>query len=243
MKERIRTNIIIDILLLVNLAAVGGIGFLMKYVLVPGSERWEKYGGNAELYLRGWDRHQWGELHLILSYIMLGLLALHLVFHWYQITCMLKKLIPGSGTRTIFLVLLIALTAAFLLFAFVLPVETDGVRTGGGRHRIEMGRQSAAGSVSVTAAEKSAVPAVPVPEQEHARHEDRTMDIYGSTTLKEVAGTCRVPADSIKKFLGIPLEISDNERLGRLRRMYDFHMSDIERYIEAYHTRDGGGHQ
>lgn len=228
-------------LLLLNLAAVGGIGFLMKFILVPGSERWEKYGSNAEAYILGWDRHQWGELHLILSCIMLGLLVLHIIFHWYQITCMLKKLLPGTAMRTLALIILILLTLVLFLFAFALPVNTDTVRTGGGRHRVETGRPAAGETVAGRASHDGEDAAVMLNESRAADHEERRLEIYGSTTLREIAETYRVPADSLKKFLGIPLKISDNERLGRLRRLYNFHMSEIERYIESYHTRNQGG--
>lgn len=33
---------------------MAGIGFRMKYVLVPGSARWIKYGRNVALSLSGW---------------------------------------------------------------------------------------------------------------------------------------------------------------------------------------------
>jgi hypothetical protein len=42
--KRAKLNLIIDALLLLCLAAIAGIGFLIKYVLVPGHLRWEIYG-------------------------------------------------------------------------------------------------------------------------------------------------------------------------------------------------------
>jgi hypothetical protein len=70
MKHKSRINFLIDVVMFLMMMAIAGIGFLMKYVLVPGSERWEKYGSNVDLFLWGWDRHQWGALHLILGYIL-----------------------------------------------------------------------------------------------------------------------------------------------------------------------------
>ena len=239
MKERLKTNFIIDILLFINIAAVGGIGFLMKYVLVPGSDRWEKYGSNAELYLLNLDRHQWGDLHLILSYIMLGLLLLHIVFHWYQIKCMARKTVPCPLLRTLLIILLIPVTLLFFLYAFLLPVESDPVKTGEGRHRVELGRSIPADAEPEPVSVRTQPAPEHIPDQEEP-HQDHTLEIFGSSSLRDVALKYGVPADSIKKFLGIPLKISDNQRLGRLRRIYNFHMSDIERYIETYMKRTGG---
>ncbi|MHC4076764.1 MAG: DUF4405 domain-containing protein [Planctomycetota bacterium] len=61
--KRAKLNLIIDALLLLCLAGIAGIGFLIKYVLVPGYQRWEIYGRNVSLFLWGLDRHQWGTIH------------------------------------------------------------------------------------------------------------------------------------------------------------------------------------
>lgn len=41
--KRAKLNLIIDGLLLFCMAALAGIGLLMKYVLIPGFQRWEVY--------------------------------------------------------------------------------------------------------------------------------------------------------------------------------------------------------
>jgi hypothetical protein len=65
-------------------------------------------------------------------------------------------------------------------------------------------------------------------------HPDGSIRVYGSMTLRDVENLYDVPADSIKKFLDIPLKISSDEKLGRLRRIYDFHMSEIQQFIGDY---------
>jgi hypothetical protein len=47
--KKAKLNLVIDALLLLCMAAMAGIGLLMKYVLVPGFKRWEIYGRNVEL--------------------------------------------------------------------------------------------------------------------------------------------------------------------------------------------------
>ena len=53
-------------------------------------------------------------------------------------------------------------------------------------------------------------------------------------TINEVAKEYKVPADHIKSKLDIPLSISDNERLGRLRKAHGFTMSEVEQIIYTY---------
>jgi hypothetical protein len=78
-------NISIDVLMFMVLMPIVGIGFLMKYVLLNGVERNLIYGNDVALLFWGMDRHQWGSIHLYLSFGLLFLLVLHLIFHWKMI--------------------------------------------------------------------------------------------------------------------------------------------------------------
>ena len=55
-----KLNLIIDVFMLLCMAAIAGIGFLIKYVLVPGFRRWEIYDRNVDLSFWGMDRYEWG---------------------------------------------------------------------------------------------------------------------------------------------------------------------------------------
>jgi len=79
------------------------------------------------------------------------------------------------------------------------------------------------------------------PSMQHERsHEGRhrdipsRIDVMGSMTLLEVAEKYEVPVNHIKSKLDIPLSTSDNQRLGRLRKVYKFTMSDVEEIIYKY---------
>jgi hypothetical protein len=76
MIDKPKLNFIIDALMFLVMMAMAGLGFLMKYVLIPGKSRWVKYGRNVDLTLLSWDRHDWGELHLYLGFTLLSLPAL-----------------------------------------------------------------------------------------------------------------------------------------------------------------------
>lgn len=59
--NRAKVNLIIDAFLLIQLMAMAGIGFLIKYILVPGEERNLLYGRDVELSFLGLTRHDWGK--------------------------------------------------------------------------------------------------------------------------------------------------------------------------------------
>ena len=86
-------NFIINALMLFCMCAIIGIGFLIKYTLVSGQEQIIKYGNKVELSLFGMDRHEWGAIHLIVGYILIGLLLLHIILHWKVIISVYKRLL------------------------------------------------------------------------------------------------------------------------------------------------------
>jgi hypothetical protein len=86
-------------LMFIVMMPIAGIGFLIKYVLVPGFKRNEIYGRDVELYYWGIDRHQWGTIHLVLSFVLLFLLLLHIVFHWKQIAGIFKTMVSKRVLR------------------------------------------------------------------------------------------------------------------------------------------------
>ena len=141
MKNEIKINFVIDIFMFLVMGVIGGTGLLQKYKLISGSERWDLYGSNPELYMLGLDRHQWGYIHLVLGYVLLGLLVLHIIFHWRQIKGILQLLLPSRAVRITFVTVLVILFLVFLLFAFVSPIVVDPIHEGAGRRQADTVRQ------------------------------------------------------------------------------------------------------
>lgn len=121
-----KINLVIDGLLLICIAGIGGIGILMRYVLVPGYMRWEIYGQNVNLFFWGLDRHEWGKIHFIISLAFLFLCMLHIILHWRMIIGIYFKLIPHRIARWVIALMLIMVTIILLGFAyFVTPEVTE----------------------------------------------------------------------------------------------------------------------
>lgn len=131
--KKSKLNLIIDALLLLCLAAIAGIGLLIKYVLVPGYQRWEIYGRNVSMFLWGLDRHQWGTIHFIIGLIFLGLLVLHIVLHWQMIVGIYRGLIPNRFARWITALILICITALLFISSFFVKPELQERGFGQGR--------------------------------------------------------------------------------------------------------------
>jgi hypothetical protein len=135
--KKSKVNLVIDALLLLCIAAIAGIGLLMRNVLIPGYKRWDIYGRNVELYFWGLDRHQWGTVHFVIALLFIALLVLHIVLHWSMILGIYRRLIPNIAARWITAIILLALTIALAFFSYTVhpDVYEQGRGRGGGQHR------------------------------------------------------------------------------------------------------------
>jgi hypothetical protein len=134
--NRSKLNLIIDGLMFLAMAAIAGLGFLIKYVMPPGPEKIMKYGRNVTLLFLGMDRHGWGAIHLAIAFIFLGLLALHIILHWRVTVNMSRKLITGKAGRAIAAVAFVVISLFLVSFSLLVkPVVEEGGH--GSRHRME----------------------------------------------------------------------------------------------------------
>jgi Domain of unknown function (DUF4405) len=82
---KIAVRRILNLLLYFTLCMLIGTGLLMAFRLVPGSR------GGQRLEVLGWSRHGWGDLHAWVSFVFIGLVALHLVINWTWLTRVAAK--------------------------------------------------------------------------------------------------------------------------------------------------------
>ncbi|MFA5864276.1 MAG: DUF4405 domain-containing protein [Phycisphaerae bacterium] len=137
-------NLAIEGLLLVCVGAIAGIGFLIKYVLVPGYRSWEIYHRNVNLTFWGWDRHDWGTVHYILGWSFFVLLVLHILLQWRKMVTLCRKVLPNRWSRRMVVILFLLVTVVLLGFSFwVRPeVQERGRGPGGGLGRHEFWRDN-----------------------------------------------------------------------------------------------------
>lgn len=129
MAGRAKTNFIVDVLMLLVGSLLAGTGFLMKFVLIPGKDRFAVYGRNVDLFFLGFERHEWGTVHLCLAFALIALLAVHIALHLSWIITVARTMIAGRRAQTIIVAVFLVLCILFALFAFAVQPE---VREGGG---------------------------------------------------------------------------------------------------------------
>jgi hypothetical protein len=133
-----KLNFVIDALMFLCLMAMAGLGFLMYYILPPGRTVLQKYGRQMDLTWLGWDRHDWGDIHLYLAFLLLGLLTLHVILHWSVIVGLFERLLPDPVLRRKVALAFMVMALLLLYFPFLITPEAGEKGRGGGRG---LGRQ------------------------------------------------------------------------------------------------------
>ena len=131
--DKPKLNFVIDALMFLTLMAMAGLGFLMKYTLPPGRVLRATYGSNLNLTWLSWDRHDWGDIHLYLAFILLSLLVIHLILHWQQILGLFRRLVPDPRQRYRVALVFLIVSLLLIYFPFLITPNTQSRGRGGGR--------------------------------------------------------------------------------------------------------------
>ncbi|MBI9052668.1 MAG: DUF4405 domain-containing protein [Bacteroidales bacterium] len=220
-----KLNFIIDAVLFLLMGFLTGIGLLIKYVLLPGSERWIKYGQNVDLSYLGFDRHEWGKIHLIVALILIVFLVLHIILHWKMIVCLYKKIISNKGLRIFLALCFVLLTIYLVVFPFLIQPNVQEMESGKDRFQSDQFADTLKNENVIV---KDKVER----HNENAHHHiNPSIEVKGYMTIQEVSDKYQISCDRIKEELNIPISTSNTSKLGHLRKQYNFKMSDLELVI------------
>lgn len=241
--EKSKVNLIIDILMLVLMMPLAGIGFLMKYILVPGFKRSELYGNNVDLEFLSLDRHEWGQIHFIISAVLLFLLTLHIILHWKQIAGVFRRMIPNTFFRNLLAIMLGIGCLGMIVFPlFIQPefVEHEPLYHNRDSHFPQLQAETDSLSVKQTSKGKFVVQedqdgdftrlTTPVITHLHKELPESYYEINGKQTLQFVADKFGVDVVKLAADLNIPVSLT-GERLGQLKRQYPFTINDVRAAI------------
>lgn len=247
-----KINLVIDGIMFIVIMVVAGLGFLMKWVLLPGHRINEVYGTNTDLLFWGLDRHQWGAIHLYLALLLVFLLVLHIVLHWDMIVCIFRQMIPSKVTRWIIASALGVL--GFFLALSPLNIKPEIVTLQRSyRNRVPersltdtrafestMPEEKSNDAVISTEPQTQQLPEISASRSREAEktgsEPDRLhvnqADIDGTMTLGEISARYNISINELAKVINVPAQYA-NERLGRLKRIYGFEMDDLREFVSA----------
>ncbi len=255
LKTKTKINLIIDAIMFLQMMAIAGIGFMIKYVLVPGFKRNDIYGRDVDLTFWGLDRHEWGSIHLYISFTFLFLLILHIVLHWKMVVRIFKHMVSVRSVRIIITVTILVFSVLFFIGPlFVNPSVSDWQghhQHHGHHHGTESGQRNKQtpahrnihGSKEQTETIEKQMPGKQETQEAHEscnedghhkeNHENlQSIAVYGYMTINEVAEKYDMDPAEICRRANIPEEYA-NEKLGRLRKRYGFRLSDIKNIVKS----------
>jgi len=96
--KRTTVNFIVDLIAFIDLLFLAFTGFIIKFILPPGSggrgQGFRGGRGPAEGIRELWSmtRHEWGDIHFYLSVAFIVLILVHIILHWTWIKCYFKSL-------------------------------------------------------------------------------------------------------------------------------------------------------
>ena len=191
-----RTNLyfVVDVMAFIGFVVLTTTGVLMRYILPPGSGRYST--------IWGLDRHEWGDIHFVISVVFFAVLALHLVQHWrWIVNVVTGRPRDDSGFRVGLGIVGLVAVVALSISPLLTPIERDVASKG----------------------------LTSIHEGEHG-----DTSIRGSMTFNEIEEATGVPAVYIIESLKLPESISEDERLGPLKRQYGFEMNDVREIVKGY---------
>jgi hypothetical protein len=224
MKSKI--NLIIDVIMLIVMSVIAGLGLLIKYVLVPGFKRNEIYGKDIELFYLGYDRHWWGNVHYILSIILVSLVVLHIILHWKMIVGIFKKMVKIKSVRYIIGVFILVISI-FLIGStlFIKPQITEEISNHNKEVEIQAPDSKMVERIEIQTNNKE----LSLKESKHEHNNEE--NIKGSMTLNDIAEQNNISPEALKQQLNIPTSVSNNSKTGRLKREYHFEMDELREAV------------
>lgn len=130
--KRPTLNFLVDALSCAALVLVTATGFLLRYVLPPGSGGRVGHGTGPSAAARviatvwSFTRHEWGAIHFWLAVALMAMLALHLALHGRWIVALVRgQPRPGYNPR----VFLGVFGLVVLVLVALWPLLTTVVRT------------------------------------------------------------------------------------------------------------------
>ena len=193
---------IIDTLLFICMFGIFFIGILLAFFLAEGPTVREQ-----DKYFLNLHRHQWGDIHLILSLAFSILIVIHIILAWSWIKVNAKRIFKNNAGQILILTLVVS--ALVLVLSWVITPKYSSAYLDYG-----FGRE---GNLQA---------------REYQNGDDNTVIIHGRMTLKDVENKTGLPAGALAERLKLPPKVSFDETLGQLRKKYGFTLVELRNIID-----------
>jgi hypothetical protein len=121
-----------------------------------------------------------------------------------------------------------------IVLPFLFKPEILEIGQGKGRHSINRNDKTREADIYLHSDTTSNI----TQERINENNETNTaFDVKGYMTLEEISNKYNIPSNYIKTQLNIPTSVSDKQKLGQLKRQYDFTMHDIEVVIANFKNK------
>ena len=111
MKNRLKVNIIIDLVMFLAMAVTSISGIVIKLIAPlrrTAESEWVREA--AMWFFQVWNRRTWAHIHLWAGVTVMVLLVAHIALHWQTVDGFFKKHIENKSLRTsLYMVLLLLL--------------------------------------------------------------------------------------------------------------------------------------
>lgn len=229
---------LVDVMLFISIFGLIIIGIIMAFFTSSGPDVEE-----ASKYFLNLHRHQWGDIHFYFSIVFILFLIIHLILEWGWIKGKTRKLFRNVW----FLAFIVPFLVIILFLSWYFSPKNSGAYEAYGKKRGK-------GYVNIRGFHQTQIKGQNIKKQESPfqikntsgnkkigkkEHEEKwvggretkqgsgTILITGQLSLKDIEEKTGISSRTIADKLGLPGDISLNERLGRLRKRYLFKMQDV----------------
>ena len=112
--SRVTLKYLVAVLLFVDLSSIAILGLLLAFVIPSGGN----VPHEAKVLL-GLHRHEWGDIHLTLSIVLLGLIACHLWLSWDWVAGSTKKFFGEQWRKALWILSCAWFAVLFVAWVFV----------------------------------------------------------------------------------------------------------------------------
>lgn len=234
---------LVDTLLFLCIVGIAMIGLLLGLFIPKGPKAAESAKYFLELH-----RHQWGNIHFYLSIAFIILVIIHIVLSWSWIKGKARQAFKKGWKVVLTMTAVSSILVVFLFWIFYPKVpgayEDHGVRAGK-RPKENVFEETYLKEESVKPKKESQIKEeiqqvkLPSEEQEenfargHMAEDASGILITGQMTLDDIERETSIPARKIAEKLGLPQDVSLQEKLGHLRKRYAFTMQEVRDVVSS----------